>query len=322
MKALPQQAAWNLTALLSLAWCFGCGSADKSQHDADAPLVASSDCRTRAERCNALDDDCDGIIDEQADSRCGLAHAAASCVRGNCVIDHCSQDYFNCNGIMSDGCEAKSACGSVQPAAPGESMASSPDMPSVSLDASTPSVTSPESPPSQQPGSMDPDEVDGGEVPNTDMSIDMPEPDADAGASCEAERCDGQDNDCDRKVDESSACDCEAAAPSGQGPECDRCLCNACPEELAACTGTDDEEWNMLCGDVLACFGRSVQAGQCAGTDSDCFQNGDGPCASEFRAAFARGWICTAEPVRTPCGALTRVRLECFRNQCAAVCKA
>jgi hypothetical protein len=147
--------------------------------------------------------------------------------------------------------------------------------------------------------------------------------DADAGAVCVAERCDNKDNDCDNKVDEGTTCAaCADSAPTGQGAECDRCVCESCSEALAGCIGTMDDEWNMLCGNVLTCFGKSVQAGLCTGPDSDCFQNGDGPCAAEFRDAFSRGWACTADPVRTPCGGLTRVRLECYRSKCAAVCKA
>jgi hypothetical protein len=331
MGALPRWAAWSVAVALSLS----CSASDKPDRDADAPLTASGSCRTRAEQCNARDDDCDGIIDERADTSCGLAHAAASCVRGRCVIERCSQGYLNCNDIMSDGCETLGECGACtpnaedceQPAVPAESMTpgvasgsasgsgGTPDAPSSEPDAAMPPATPAQTPQTSQ--TPQPDEADGGE--DLDAAGPVPVPDA---GSCGSELCDGRDNDCDTKIDEAATCSCEAAAPTGQGPECDRCLCDACPEALAACTGTEDDKWNTLCGNVLACFGKSVQAGLCTGDDSDCFQNGDGPCASEFRAAFELGWTCTADPVRTPCGALTRVRLECFKNQCAAVCKA
>ena len=327
MKALPRWAAWSVAALLPLAWSGGCSSSDKPDRDADAPLTASGSCRTRPERCNAKDDDCDGIVDERADSSCGLAHAVGSCVRGQCSLARCSEGYTNCNGIMSDGCETMNECvaaptQSGDAAAPAESMTSAPERAperapelrdAAAASAPVKSAEAPQAGPQSVP---EPDDADGGE--DTDASG----PVGDAGANCVAELCDGQDNDCDANVDESAACGCKDAAPTGQGPECDQCVCDACPEALAACTGTDDDKWNTLCGAVVACFGKSVQAGLCTGDDSDCFQNGDGPCASEFRAAFELGWICTADPVRTPCGALTRVRLECFRNQCAAVCKA
>ncbi|HTU63098.1 MAG TPA: MopE-related protein [Polyangiales bacterium] len=298
----------------------GCGAPEKSARDEAAPpLRASGDCGTRAERCNARDDDCDGIIDERADSSCGLAHAAGRCVSGRCTIERCTESFFNCNDIASDGCETKNACEVASTDA-----TDAPDAASMSMpDASTPPVQTSEAPRTETPPRPDgptmpdPDEVDaGGE------DTDTPVPDSDAGSACAVESCDKQDNDCDGKVDEADACSCMNAAPSGQGLECDSCLCDACPDALAACTGTDDEEWNTLCGALLVCFGKSVQAGLCTGSDSDCYQNGDGPCASEFRAAFERGWICTADPVRSPCGALTRVRLECFQNPCLAACKA
>jgi len=306
MKALPRWAAWSVATLLPLAWSVGCSSSDRSERDADAPLTAAASCRTRTERCNAKDDDCDGIIDELANSSCGLAHAAGSCVRGQCLIARCSEGYVNCNGIMSDGCETKNECASApavsgDAAAPPDPMGEEPQPAPERRDAAAP-VTSAEVPQAGQQSVAEPDEADGGE--DTDASG----PVADGG--CAAESC------CD------SDCACKEAAPTGQGPECDQCVCDACPEALAACTGTDDDGWNSLCGALLVCFGKSVQAGLCTGDDSDCFQNGDGPCASEFRAAFELGWICTADPVRTPCGALTRLRLECFRNRCAAACKA
>ena len=317
MKAVQLLAAWSVAALLPLALPIGCSSSQKSGRDADAPLTASSNCRTRAERCNARDDDCDGIIDERADSSCGLAHAAGSCVSGRCVIERCTEGFVDCNGSIADGCETKNACPAAADSGDAAVMTSeSPPGAREIRDASTAPGMSAEPPQAGQRSAPGSDEADGGE--DTDASG----PAADAGASCAAERCDGQDNDCDQKVDEAAACACQDAAPTGQGPACDQCVCDDCPLALAACTGTDDEEWNTLCGAVLACFGKSVQAGLCSGDDSDCFQNGDGPCASEFRAAFAFGWNCTADPVRTPCGALTRLRLECFRQQCAAVCKA
>ena len=317
MEALPRWAARSVAALLSCAWFMGCGASDKSHRDEDAPpLRASGDCRTRAERCNARDDDCDGIIDERADSSCGLAHAVGRCVSGRCTIERCTEGYSNCNDVIYDGCEANSVC---EPAAADSGDAAQPTAPMSTApsepDAGTPPVSTAEAPPTQTPSTRDAEEADGGSEP------DVPELDADAGASCAPESCDSQDNDCDGMVDEAAACSCMRAAPSGQGSSCDGCLCDACSDALAECTGTEDAEWNRLCGALLTCFGESVQAGLCTGDDSDCYQNGDGPCASEFRAAFARGWSCTADPVRTPCGALTRVRLECFQIPCAAVCK-
>jgi hypothetical protein len=324
MDALPRRAAWSWFALLF----FGCGSTQPPERDADAPLTAAESCRTRPERCNARDDDCDGIIDEDADSSCGLPHASSSCVQGTCVIERCSEGYHNCNQLITDGCEGKGSC---EPAvmtaeAMSGNMSSAPSQPDqASPDAGRASAqTSSEASQPGAAGQSGPatDDADSG-VPPNDAGEGAPTAEADAGAACEPERCDGQDNDCDTQVDEGTTCvACVDSAPTGQGRECDRCVCESCAEALAGCTGTMDDEWNLLCGDVLTCFGKSVQAGLCTGSDSDCFQNGDGPCAAEFRAAFQRGWACTADPVRTPCGGLTRVRLECYRSKCAAFCKA
>lgn len=320
MKALPRPAARSLLALGLLSCLVGCDSTREPERDADAPLTAAESCRTRPERCNARDDDCDGIIDENADSSCGLAHASSTCVKGSCVIERCSEGYKNCNQLTSDGCEAKLSCDpSVMTA---EAMSGDmANMHQPSRDAGPPVETDAAMQPSAagQTGTTV-DDADSG-TPR-DAGRTAPSAEMDTGTSCEPERCDGQDNDCDQQVDEDITCaTCVDSAPTGQGRDCDRCACESCAEALAGCTGTMDDEWNLLCGEVLTCFGESVQAGLCTGPDSDCFQNGDGPCAPEFRDAFQRGWQCTADPVRTPCGALTHVRLDCYRSKCAAVCK-
>ena len=288
---------------MAFAWPLGCGSSGDADRDVGAPLTASGNCRTRAERCNAQDDDCDGIVDERADTSCDLAHAAASCVRGGCVIETCALGYADCNGLTSDGCETRGECGAACAAdceaPPQDAGAARHEAP---LDASTGRVSTGQT---ERPAL---DEADGGATPDATT----PDPTTPDATTPDATTLDAT----------VAAVSCETAAPTGQGPDCDRCACNACPEALAACTGTDDAQWNTLCGELLACFGEGVQAGLCTGEDSDCFQNGDGPCVSEFRAAFARGWSCTADPVRTPCGALTQVRLACFKSQCALHCKA
>jgi hypothetical protein len=319
MKALPRAAAWRSLALVFVACLPACGSTRPPKRDADAPLTAASDCRSRHERCNARDDDCDGIIDENSDFSCALAHARSSCVQGRCVIDQCSEGYNNCNAMAFDGCEAKDSCEPAVITAEAMSGMAEPPMSRSDAGSGEPRVMQPAA-----AGQAGPtlDDADSGVVADAGKAA-MGEADAGAESPCEPERCDGRDNDCDHKVDEGTTCAaCVDSAPTGQGAECDRCACESCGEALAGCTGTMDDEWNILCGDVLTCFGKSVQAGLCTGTDSDCFQNGDGPCADAFRSAFRRGWACTADPVRTPCGGLTRVRLECYRSKCAAVCKA
>jgi len=77
------------------------------------------------EICNAVDDDCDTLTDEDFNlssdlfncgscgNRCSLPHATAACVGGACRIAACDQDYWNLNGNHADGCEY--ACARVAP---------------------------------------------------------------------------------------------------------------------------------------------------------------------------------------------------------------
>lgn len=69
------------------------------------------------ERCNGVDDDCDGETDEGFDltsdgancGACGVSCArpntTASCVDSECVIDACEAPYDDCDGDPGTGCE-------------------------------------------------------------------------------------------------------------------------------------------------------------------------------------------------------------------------
>lgn len=62
------------------------------------------------ERCDNVDNDCDGSIDEVgAESSCSLPNATAACVAGACAISACDLGYFDCDTLAADGCEADSA---------------------------------------------------------------------------------------------------------------------------------------------------------------------------------------------------------------------
>jgi hypothetical protein len=59
------------------------------------------------EKCNGVDDNCDGAVDNGPPAQlcAGLAHANPLCTNGNCVIESCLPHYYNINGVASDGCE-------------------------------------------------------------------------------------------------------------------------------------------------------------------------------------------------------------------------
>ncbi len=68
--------------------------------------VRSSCAYDPPERCNGIDDDCDGIIDPPgSEAYCNLPNATPACSGGACVVASCNTGYGDCNGIAADGCE-------------------------------------------------------------------------------------------------------------------------------------------------------------------------------------------------------------------------
>ena len=69
------------------------------------------------EKCNGIDDDCDGQTDEDFDTKtdtnhcgvcnkkCSYVNAQAQCVGGTCQMGNCATDYYDINKATSDGCE-------------------------------------------------------------------------------------------------------------------------------------------------------------------------------------------------------------------------
>ena len=58
------------------------------------------------EICNNADENCNGIIDENASDECNnLPNSISGCVAGQCVVKGCAAGYFDLNGISTDGCE-------------------------------------------------------------------------------------------------------------------------------------------------------------------------------------------------------------------------
>jgi hypothetical protein len=60
------------------------------------------------EICNAIDDNCNGQIDENPDSLCtATPNATMTCVSGSCTIKACAGGWFNVDGSHANGCECQ-----------------------------------------------------------------------------------------------------------------------------------------------------------------------------------------------------------------------
>jgi hypothetical protein len=79
-----------------------------SMPEVPAPdLVPSDVCVPTPERCNNLDDDCDGRVDEpeEADAACVVPQGRGSCIAGRCFLASCDADRGDCDRDLSNGCE-------------------------------------------------------------------------------------------------------------------------------------------------------------------------------------------------------------------------
>ena len=80
-------------------------------------LAYNGDYESDEASCDALDNDCDGLVDEGYDLQtdlnhcgqcgvvCQLPQAILSCIEGLCEFQNCQQGYYNINQDLNDGCE-------------------------------------------------------------------------------------------------------------------------------------------------------------------------------------------------------------------------
>ena len=81
----------------------GAGDAGPAPSSCEDGTACEGDC---VERCNGLDDDCDGVSDEDdATASCAADHTAALCSEGECLIVQCLDEYRDCDRDVATGCE-------------------------------------------------------------------------------------------------------------------------------------------------------------------------------------------------------------------------
>jgi len=86
--------------------------------DVDSGQDGSSQCGPQGtDPCNHIDDDCDGLTDEHANTEsdpnncgsCGVVcvfpHSTSTCEQGKCKILMCDTYYFDRDGVLDNGCE-------------------------------------------------------------------------------------------------------------------------------------------------------------------------------------------------------------------------
>ena len=86
-------------------------------------VCSAEELAEQQERCNLLDDDCDGDTDEgfnlqtdedhcgQCDNACELPNATSQCVAGECAVLNCQQPFEDADRNPANGCECDESAG-------------------------------------------------------------------------------------------------------------------------------------------------------------------------------------------------------------------
>ncbi|MCK6570543.1 putative metal-binding motif-containing protein [Myxococcota bacterium] len=98
------------------------GACEPGWHDVDGDAADGCEygcfpSNDGLERCDLIDNDCDGAVDEETDlandpdhcgacgARCELLHAVSSCVAGACRVERCEDGFADGDGDPGTGCE-------------------------------------------------------------------------------------------------------------------------------------------------------------------------------------------------------------------------
>ncbi len=277
--ALDHAAAACLAGLCRVAAC------EAGFGDADGRSANGCECALQnggVEACNEVDDDCDGIVDEGFDldrdvahcggcgQACDLFRAVPVCVEGACRVDHCADARdVDLDRLAENGCECRRTGAEVCDGQDNDCDGRVEEGFNLDVDVNNCGACGR----ACATDHATPSCVDGGcRVGQCEPGFVDLNRSPDDGCECAAagEVCNGEDDDCDRAVDETfdlqndprncgqcgAACVLDHATP--------RCAEGGCA--VAAC----DEGWrdkNAQPGDGCEC---QVRAEICNGADDDC----------------------------------------------------